>query len=161
MRNLPGSGIEPSLYWQANSHLLCYLGGSAGKESAFQAGDPGLIPRLGSFPGEGIGYLYQCAWASLVAQVVKNPPAIRETRFDPWVGKIPWRRAWHPTPVFLSRESHGQRSLAAYSPWGHKESDMTEQLSTAQMHQLGKIFMICCKEKNASCITIFNMIQLP
>ena len=46
--------------------------------------------------------------------------------FDPWVGKIPWRRAWLPTPVFLPGESHGQRSLAGYSPWGHKELDTTE-----------------------------------
>ena len=44
---------------------------------------------------------------------------------DPWVGKIPWRRKWQPTPVFLPGESHGQRSLAGYSPWGHKESDTT------------------------------------
>ena len=51
-------------------------------------------------------------------------------RFDPWVGKIPWRRKWQPTPVFLPGESHGQRSLVGYSPWGHRESDMTEQLST-------------------------------
>ena len=40
----------------------------------------------------------------------------------------PWRRKWQPTPVFLSEKSHGQRSLAGYSPWGHKESDTTEQL---------------------------------
>ena len=45
--------------------------------------------------------------------------------FDSWVRKIPWR-AWPPTPVFLLGESHGQRSLAGYSPWDHKESDMTE-----------------------------------
>ena len=61
--------------------------------------------------------------------VVKNLPAkagdIRD-RFDPWVGKVPWRRAWQPTPVFLPRESHGQRSLVGYSPWGCKESDTTE-----------------------------------
>ena len=50
-------------------------------------------------------------------------------RFDPWVGKIPWRRAWQLTAVVLPRESHGQRSLAGYSPWGHTELDMTEQLS--------------------------------
>ena len=37
--------------------------------------------------------------------------------FDPWVGKIPWRRAWQPTPIFLPGEFHGQRSLAGYSPW--------------------------------------------
>ena len=46
--------------------------------------------------------------------------------FDPWVGKIPWRRAWQPTPVFLLRESHGQRSLVGYSRCGCKESDTTE-----------------------------------
>ena len=50
--------------------------------------------------------------------------------FHPWVGKIPWRRAWQPTPVFLPGESHGQRSLAGYSPRGRTESDTTERLST-------------------------------
>ena len=50
----------------------------------------------------------------------------KRCRFDPWVRKIPWRRAWQPTPLFLPGESHGQRSLVGYSPWGHKESDMTE-----------------------------------
>ena len=49
--------------------------------------------------------------------------------FDPWVRKIPWRREWLPTPVFMPGKSHGQRSLAGYRPWGHKELDMTEQLS--------------------------------
>ena len=46
--------------------------------------------------------------------------------FDPWVRKIPLRRAWQPSPVFLPGESHGQRSLADYSPWGRKDSDITE-----------------------------------
>ena len=46
--------------------------------------------------------------------------------FSPWVGKIPWRRAWQPSPVFLLGEPLRQRSLVGYSPWGHKESDMTE-----------------------------------
>ena len=49
-------------------------------------------------------------------------------RFDSWVREIPWRRAWQPTPVFLPREFYGQRSLAGYSPWGHKELDMTEAI---------------------------------
>ena len=49
--------------------------------------------------------------------------------FDPWIGKIPWRRKWQPTPVFLPGEFHGQRSLVGYGPWGHKESDMTEWLT--------------------------------
>ena len=47
---------------------------------------------------------------------------------DPWVREIPWRREWQPTPVFLPGESHEQKSLAGYSPWGHKELDMTERL---------------------------------
>ena len=47
-------------------------------------------------------------------------------RFDPWIGKIPWRRAWQPTPVFLPGESHGPRSLVGYGPWGRQESNRTE-----------------------------------
>ena len=60
---------------------------------------------------------------------VKILPAVQEVQemwFDPWVGKIPLRRAWQPTPVFLTGESHGQRSLASYGPWGCKELGMTE-----------------------------------
>ena len=55
-----------------------------------------------------------------------NSGDIRRHKFDPWVGKIPWRRAWQPTLVFLPGESHGQRSLVGYSPWGHKELDRAE-----------------------------------
>ena len=64
--------------------------------------------------------------SSLVAQTVKNLPVMWETGFDPWVGKIPGRRAWQPTAVFLPVEPHGQRSLAGYSPWGCKELDAAE-----------------------------------
>ena len=53
-----------------------------------------------------------------------------------WVGTIPWRRKWQSTPLFLPGESRGQRSLAGYSPWGHKKSDTTEQLSTAPIFLL-------------------------
>ena len=53
----------------------------------------------------------------------------KRPRFDPWVGKIPWRRERQPTPVFLPGESHGQRSLGVYSPWGHKELDTNERLT--------------------------------
>ena len=49
--------------------------------------------------------------------------------FNPWVGKIPWSRKWQPTPVLLPGESHEGRSLVGYSPWGHKESDMTERVT--------------------------------
>ena len=60
--------------------------------------------------------------------MVKNLPAMRRLGSDPWVRKIPWRRKWQPTPVFLPGKFHGQRSLVGYSPWGHTELDMTEQL---------------------------------
>ena len=56
-------------------------------------------------------------YVSLVAQTVKNLPTMQENSFDPWVGQIPWRREWLPTPVFLPGKFHGQRSLASYSPW--------------------------------------------
>ena len=56
----------------------------------------------------------------------------RVPRFDLWVKKIPWRREWQPMPVFLPKESHGQRSLASSSPWGLKESDTTECLTLTQ-----------------------------
>ena len=92
---------------------------SAGKESACNAGDPSSIPGSGRSPGEGIGYPLQYSWASLVAQMVKNPPAVRET----WVQKIPWTRERLLMPVFWPEEFHG-----LYSPWGHKESDTTERL---------------------------------
>ena len=85
--------------------LWGFPGGSAGKESACNAGDPGSIPGLGSSPGEGIGYPLQYSWSSLVAQTVKIRPQWGRPGFNPWVGKIPWRRAWQPTPVFLPGES--------------------------------------------------------
>ena len=74
----------------------------------------------------------------LGGSVVKNPPAMQETWVwslgpeDPGVGRIPWRRIWLPTLVFLPGKCHGQRSLVGYSPWGWKESDadMTEQLNS-------------------------------
>ena len=67
--------------------------------------------------------------ASQMALVVKNPPAnARDMRhgFDPCVRKMPWRRAWQPTPVLLPGESHGQRSLVGYSPWRLEELGTTE-----------------------------------
>ena len=63
---------------------------------------------------------------SLVAQMVKNLLQCRRPRFDPWVGKIPWRRKWQPAPVFLP----GQRSLTRYSPWGGKELERTKRPRT-------------------------------
>ena len=76
-------------------------------------------------------------WASQLALVVKNMPANARTskrhRFNPQVGKIPWRRKWQSTPVFLLGESHGWRILVGYSRWGRKESDTTERLHFGSM----------------------------
>ena len=71
--------------------------------------------KIWSFPGEANGKEPTC-------QCRRH----KRCGFDPWVGKIPWRRAWQPFPVFVPGESHRQRSLAGYSPWCHKESDTTE-----------------------------------
>ena len=74
-----------------------------------------------------VGWWLPGTGASQAAPVVKNPPCqYRRRRLDPWVGKIPWKRKWQPTPVFLPGASPGQRSLAGYSPWAHKEPDTTE-----------------------------------
>jgi len=63
------------------------------------------------------------------SQTIKNLPSMQELGFDPWVRKIPWRREWLPTPVFLPKESHSQRSLVGYSSWSCKALYTTEQLT--------------------------------
>ena len=75
--------------------ILCQwnsLDSSVDKESACNAGDPSLIPGSGRSTGERIGYPLQYSWASLVAELVKNCLQCGRPRFDPWVGKIPWKR---------------------------------------------------------------------
>ena len=74
----------------------------------------GTQPSLG-FPGDASGKEPTC-------QCRRH----KRHRFDPWVGKIPWRRKWQPTPVFLPGESQGQRSLVGCGLWGRTESDTTE-----------------------------------
>ena len=89
----------------------------------------------------------------------------RRHGFDPWVGKIPWRRKWQPTPVFLTGKFLGQRKLVGCSPWGWKESDMSEQLSTPTSWALLKI---CCHikyyrkyENSLSCMFLRKSISFP
>ena len=100
------------------------LSSSVGKESSYNAGDPGSIPGLGRSAGERIGYLLQYSWASLVVQLVKNLLVMQEN----WVWSLGWEdrlekgKAIHS--LFWSGEFHG-----LYSPWGPKESEMTEWLS--------------------------------
>ena len=98
----PPPAVSTSLSFMSASPLLLRTG-SSGKTRREKKKTKGLAPRS-------------------LAQMEKNPPTMR---FDPWVGKIPWRRKWQPTPVFLPGESQGQRSRASYCPWGHKESDTT------------------------------------
>ena len=68
-------------------------------------------------------------WWFLGGSGVKNPSAKQETQIGSLGQKIPWRRKWQPTPVFLPGKCHGQRSLEGYSPWGHKDSDMSDWLT--------------------------------
>ena len=101
--------------------FLGFPGGSAGKESACNAGDSNSIPGSGRSPGEGTGYPLQYSWASLVAQLVNNPPAMWET----WVQFLSWEdpleKGMVPTLVFGPGEYQG-----LYKPWDCKELDMTE-----------------------------------
>ena len=100
------------------THIYGFTDSSVCKESTCSARDPGWIPGLWRSAGEEISYQLQYSWASLVAQLIQNLPAMQRLGCDPWVGKIPWRREWLLTPVFFPGEFHGQRSLAGYSPWG-------------------------------------------
>ena len=63
--------------------------------------------------------------------------------FDPWVRKISWKKAWQPTPVFLPGKSHGQRSLAGYSPWVPKELDTTERVHSCCKYFMQHVVLYC------------------
>ena len=134
--------------------------------------DPGIKPRSpalqpDSLPSEPPGKAQMrwklasimcLLWSFPSGAVIKNPPTNagrrKRCRFNPWVGNIPCRRTWQPTPVFLPRKSHGQRSLVGYSPLGCKESDTTEWLS-AHMHLLCAGCLLktaLCAKYNSHCI---------
>ena len=100
---------------------------SVGKESPCNAGDPSSIPGSGRSAGEGMGYPLQYSWASIVAHLVKNPPAIQET----WVWKIPWEKG---------KSTHSS-ILAWRIPWGRKEPDMTECFSLSLFTSLVIAFL--------------------
>ena len=93
--------LSPALAEPPFIHLVH---SSAGKESAWTAGNPGSIPGLGTFPGEGIGYPFQYFWASLVAQMVKNLPAMAEIWVRSLGGEDPLEESM-ATSVFLPGES--------------------------------------------------------
>ena len=131
-----------------------FLDGSVGKESTCNAEDPGLIPGSGRSTGEGKGYPLQYSWAFLVAQLVKNLPAMWET----WVRSLGWEdplvRERLPTPVFWPGEFH-----ELYSPWGCKESDTTEWLSLS-LFWLFYFVVWCCHAEGfmfwGTCYFIIN-----
>ena len=101
--------------------LNMFTDSSVGREFTCNAGDPGSIPGSGRSPGEGIGYPLQYSWVSLVAQLVKNLPTMWET----WVQSLGWE-----DPLEKGKATHSSilvwRIPRLYSPWGPKESDMTE-----------------------------------
>ena len=121
--SIPGSERAP---WRRDGLptpvFLGFLCDSAGKESAHNAGD--LVRSLGweEPPGEGKGYPLQYSWDSPVAQLVKNPPTMRETWFDPWVGKSPLEK--------------GKATHSSILAWrmGHQELETSEQLSLSLQH---------------------------
>ena len=105
-----------------------FPGNSADKESTFNAGDPSLIPGSGRYPWEGIGYPLQYCCTSLVAQLIKNSPAMRET----WVRSLGWEDP-------LEKETATHSSILTWRiswtiPWGRKDLDMTERLSFSHFH---------------------------
>ena len=115
------------LYGSTNWHRNCFLKWS---ETMWVPGHRNFLCLLFLVYGEQASASMTFR-ASLVAQMVKKKICLqcRRLGFNPWVGKIPWRRDWQPILVFLPREFHVKRSLAGYSPWGHKESDTTEWLT--------------------------------
>ena len=75
-------------------------------------------------------------WLSWLLNGKESTYQCRGCGFDPWVRKIPWGRKWQSTPVFLPEKSHRQRSLAGYSPWGHKTAghDMSIHTCTQELN---------------------------
>ena len=140
------------------------------KNPPSNAGDAGLIPGWGTKIPHATGQLspqeateekklqggnedHPRCDMMLPSSAIGEEPACqsripKRSRFSPWVGKIPWRRAWQPTPVFLPGESHGQMSLACYSPWGHKELDTTEQHQQPPLYGCAPVCLFIHSLKN-------------
>ena len=128
---------------------------SVGKISTCNAGDPGSIPGSRRSSGEGIGCPLQYSWASLVAQLVKNPPAMQETWFDPWVRKIPWRRAWNPLQ-YSCLEDLMHRGTWRATVYGVAKSGT--QLKQQHTHDLHIILRLCFNNESHF---ILSLITFP
>ena len=81
----------------------------------------------------GFGHHFPMDTCQNITSVMQETWQCRRPRLHPWVRKILWRKAWQPTPVFLPEESHGQRNLVGYSPWGRKQSDTSENTHTQSL----------------------------
>ena len=116
-----------------------FPGRSAGKESVCNAGDPGLIPGSGRSPGEGLGYSLPYSWVSLAAQLVKNPPAMRETWVRSWCWEdmlekemsthstiLVWRIPW--TVQSMGSQRGGQKTTVSISSVQFSHSVMSDSL---------------------------------
>ena len=113
------SGFPAALPWQSALLSMWWHGGGAGSELIFRGYDHSCLPG-------------DLSWVLVTKQGLprwfsgkESTCQRRRLGFDPWVGKIPWRRKWQPTQVFLPGKSHGQSCLVGYSTWGCKESDTT------------------------------------
>ena len=120
---------------------------SVGKEPACNAEDPVLIPGLVRSTGERLGYPFQYSWASLMAQLVKNPPAMQET----WVRSLGWEDPLEKGTVAHSSLLTWRIPWTIYCPWGHKELDETGQLSLSLQHDIicDDLMRIILDEKRA------------
>ena len=139
-RYAPGPSQESWDIWSPVSKMG-FPGSSAGKESACNAGDPSSLPGSERSPQEGVGYPLQYSCVSLVAQMVKNPPAMQET----WVQSLGWgyllEEAMTPHSSILAWKIPMDQEAwrATYSPWGHQELDTTERLSTTSVKHFSGI----------------------
>ena len=126
----------PQCFWEYASNRVTKPGQSSHPK---HNGDRGLgyLTPLTPFPALRLGAQRQGVISSAHPWWLRQWERIlqcRRPRFNHWVGKIPWRREWQPTPGFLPGKSHGQRSQVGYSPWAGKESDMTDWLTLALFH---------------------------
>ena len=131
--------IYAAMYEDTRASLVVYFfffppGSLAGKQSACNAGDPGLIPGVGRSPGEGIGYPLQYSWASLVAQMVKKLPAMQES----WVRSLGWENPLEKGMATHFRYSCLENPVDRRAWWaihGVAESDTTERVTHTRGHQ--------------------------
>ena len=112
-RSAPSKHCRNMANWER--HELCFHKMNKSQRSSARPVANSSVLRALGFPGGASGKEPAC-----------QRKRCKRREFSPWVGKIPWRRAWRPTLVFSPGESHGQRSLAGYSPWGFRGSDTAE-----------------------------------